>query len=86
MKEGHSHHCQNCMLQAVLTVAGHSEGNDVTQVVLHKDPHQRNIQDHTLHQHPHEADQECIVQQHCYYRARRLGEGRGGEGRGGDRG
>ena len=34
--------------------------------MLHKDSHKSHIEDHTLHQHPHEGDQEEVVEENSY--------------------
>ena len=43
-------------LLVVLTVAGNGEGCNVSAVIFDEDPDQCNIEDHALHQHPHEGD------------------------------
>ena len=45
------------------TIAGEGEGSDVSEGVLDEGTQQLHIQDHTLHQDPHEAGQEEVVQQ-----------------------
>ena len=45
-----------------LTVTGNGEGCGVSSVMLGEDPDQCDIEDHTLHQHPHEGDQEPVVE------------------------
>ena len=47
-----------------LTVAGNGEGCSVSiaSAMLGEDPDQCDIEDHALHQHPHERDQEPVVE------------------------
>jgi hypothetical protein len=45
-----------------LTIAGNSEGCNVSAMKFDEDPDQYDIEDHALHQHPHEGDQEPVVE------------------------
>ncbi len=45
------------------TIAGHSEGQHVQLLALDKDLDQHHIEDHPFHQHPHEGDQEEVVEE-----------------------
>ena len=44
------------------TIAGDGEGCNVSSMMCNKDPDQCDIEDHALHQHPHEGDQEPVVE------------------------
>ena len=46
------------------TIAYDSEGNNVASMEFDEDSDQSYIEDHTLHQHPHEHNQEEVVEQH----------------------
>ena len=46
------------------TIANDSEGNNVASLEFDKDSDQSYIKDHTLHQHPHEHNQEEVVEHH----------------------
>ena len=43
-------------LNTTLTIAGNGEGCNISAVKFDEDPDQYNVEDHTLHQHPHEGD------------------------------
>ena len=43
-------------LSNILTIAGNGEGCNVSSMMTDEDPDQCNIEDHALHQHPHEGD------------------------------
>jgi hypothetical protein len=45
-----------------LTVTSDGEGSNVSAMKFDKDPDQCDIEDHALHQHPHEGDQEPVVE------------------------
>ena len=48
--------------------------------MLRKHSHQSHIENHALHQHPHERHHEEIVEEHCHHLAANLGrEKREGE-------
>ena len=40
----------------IFTITGDGKGCDVSAVKFDEDPDQCNIEDHSLHQHPHEGD------------------------------
>ena len=50
--EDNSSQCQF----STLTIAGNGEGCNVSSMMTDEDPDQCNIEDHALHQHPHEGD------------------------------
>ena len=50
------------VLHASHTIAGDGEGCNVSNMMRNKDPDQFNIEYHALHQHPHEGDQEPVVE------------------------
>ena len=49
-----------------LTVAGDGEGCNVSGMILDKHSDQCDIEDHTLHQHPHERDKEPVVEKNSH--------------------
>ena len=49
-----------------LTIAGYGEQSSIHFVSLVKDSDQRNVEDHTLHQHPHERDQKPVVEKNSH--------------------
>ena len=51
-------------LITLVTIAGYCEGSNVAFRMCDKHFDQCHIQDHTLHQHPHEHNQPHVVEQH----------------------
>ena len=46
-------------------IAYQSEGQHIALCVVNKDTHKTQVEDHSLHQHPHETDKERIVDHYC---------------------
>lgn len=48
------------------TVADNSEASDVKSLFLDENSHQCHVQNHALHEHPHEGGEEPVVEEDSY--------------------
>ena len=48
------------------TITGYGEGKHISLSVKNKDFNEDDVQDHSLHQHPHEGHQEEVVEEDSY--------------------
>ena len=52
--------CAYC--NSLLTIAHHSEADNITVWLSNENSYKSYIQNYTLHQHPHKCNKECVMQ------------------------